>query len=64
VIAQVVVAHVGGVPVEEILLPLVSGVGAGLLLTHTWVLSRVRHRRSAQRDRPPLSREGSAGTIV
>ena len=34
------IAHVGGVPVEEILLPLVSGVGAGLLLARAWVVSR------------------------
>ena len=26
------IAHVGGVPAEETLLPLVSGAGAGLLL--------------------------------
>ena len=35
-------AHVGGVPVEEALLPLVSGVGAGLLLARAWIVSRLR----------------------
>jgi hypothetical protein len=31
-----VIAHIAGVPVEETLLPLVSGVGVGLLLARTW----------------------------
>jgi hypothetical protein len=36
-------AHVGGVPVEEALLPLVSGAGAGLmLLARAWVVSYLR----------------------
>jgi hypothetical protein len=56
VIAQVVMAHVGGVPVEEILPLLVTGVGAALVLAHTWVLSRIQRRRSEQRDRPPDAR--------
>ena len=39
-------AHLGGVPVEEALLPLASGAGAGLmLLARTWVVSRVRRER-------------------
>jgi hypothetical protein len=44
------IAHVGGVPVEEILLPLVSGVGAGLLLARGWFVSRVRRPQSPRRD--------------
>jgi hypothetical protein len=36
------IAHIAGVPVEETLLPLLSGVGAGLLLARAWVVSRVR----------------------
>ena len=36
------IAHVGGVPVEEALLPLVGGAGAGLvLLGRAWVLARL-----------------------
>ena len=42
---RAVIAHVGGVPVEETLLPLVSGSGAGLTLARAWVVSRVRRRR-------------------
>jgi len=39
-------AHIGGLPVEEALLPWVSGLGAGLLLaTRGWALSRRRGRR-------------------
>jgi hypothetical protein len=41
-----VMAHIGGVPVEEAPLPLLSGVGAGLLLARAWVTSRVRRRRA------------------
>jgi hypothetical protein len=39
------IARVGGVPVEETLLPLVSGAGTGLMLARAWVASRVRRRR-------------------
>jgi hypothetical protein len=34
-----VIDHVGGVPVEETLLPLVSGGGAGLLLARARVMA-------------------------
>ena len=44
------IAHVAGVPVEETLLPLVSGAGAGLLLAHTWVRSRLRRPPSPRHD--------------
>ena len=37
------IAHVGGVPLEEALLPLASGAGAGLmLLVRGWAASRLR----------------------
>ena len=37
------IAHVGGMPVEELLLlVLTSGAGAGLLPARAWVASRVR----------------------
>ena len=39
------IAHVGGVPVEETLPPLVSWVGAGLLLARGWIVSRARRER-------------------
>jgi hypothetical protein len=35
-----VIALVAGVPVEEILPPLLSAVGAGLLLARAWVVAR------------------------
>jgi hypothetical protein len=41
----VIVAHVAGVPVEEALLLMPGGAGAGLLLARAWVASRVRFRR-------------------
>jgi hypothetical protein len=37
-------AHVGGVPVEEVM-PLLPGVTAGLLLARAWVMMHVRRRR-------------------
>ena len=37
------IAHVGGVPVEEGLLPFAGGAGAGLiLLARAWVVLRLR----------------------
>jgi hypothetical protein len=37
-------AHVGAVPVEELLLPAAAWGGAGLLLARGWIASRVRRR--------------------
>ena len=39
------IAHVGGLPVEEALLPLVSGASAALLLARAWLVSRLRRER-------------------
>jgi hypothetical protein len=39
-----VIAHVGGVPLEE-MLPLIPGAGALLLLARAWLMLRLRHRR-------------------
>lgn len=39
-----IVAHVGGVPVEE-LIPAAASTGAALLLARTWVALRLRRRR-------------------
>jgi hypothetical protein len=39
-----VIAHIGGVPVEE-LLPSVTGAGTGLLVARAWIALRVRRRR-------------------
>ena len=38
------IAHIGGVPIEESLLPWVSGAGAGLALARAWLASH-RQRR-------------------
>jgi hypothetical protein len=46
-----VIAHVGGVPVEEVLPTLTGGLGTGLLLVFTWAVARVRHPRAALRQR-------------
>jgi hypothetical protein len=40
------IAHVAGVPLEEVLrLALASGAGAGLLLARAWLLLRLQRRR-------------------
>jgi hypothetical protein len=38
------IAHVGGLPVEEIA-PSVAGAGAGLLLARAWLMVHLRRRR-------------------
>jgi hypothetical protein len=39
-----VIAHVGGVPAEEIL-PTLAGTGTGLLIARAWVMLRLRRRQ-------------------
>ena len=39
-----IVAHVGGVPVEE-LVPTLAGTGTGLLIARAWVMLRLRRRQ-------------------
>jgi hypothetical protein len=47
------IAHVAGVPVEELLpLVLAGGAGTGLLLARAWVASRVPFRPRASRAVP------------
>jgi len=43
-----VVAHVGGVPLEE-LLPSLGGVGASLLLARGWLTMHLRRERKSGR---------------
>ena len=38
------IAHVGGVPLEEVL-PAAPGAGAALLLARSWLMLRLRRRR-------------------
>jgi hypothetical protein len=40
----VIAAHIGGVPVEE-LVPALAGTGTGLLVARAWLMLRVRRRR-------------------
>jgi hypothetical protein len=39
-----VIAHVGAVPLEEIL-PALTGAGTGLLVVRAWVMLHLRRRR-------------------
>jgi hypothetical protein len=41
----VIDAHVGGVPVEEMLPALAGGAGTGLVVVRGWVMLRLRRRR-------------------
>jgi hypothetical protein len=38
------IAHVAGVPVEEVL-PTLAGTGTGLLVARAWLMLRLRRRR-------------------
>ena len=38
------IAHVGGLPLEEIL-PTLGGAGTGLLVARAWLMLRLRRRR-------------------
>jgi hypothetical protein len=40
-----VIAHVGGVPVEEMLPALAAGSGTGLVIARAWLTVRLRRRR-------------------
>ena len=40
---MILIAHIAGIPVEELLVPFASGAGAGVLvLARAWMMSRVR----------------------
>ena len=39
-----VIAHVGGVPVEE-MVPTLAGAGTALFVARAWLMLRVRRRR-------------------
>jgi hypothetical protein len=53
------IAHVGGVPVEELLLLVsASGAGTGLLLARAWLASRAPFRPRAKR---PVPGPGTSG---
>jgi hypothetical protein len=43
-------AHIGGVPVEELLAPaLTGGAAAGFLVARGWMIVHLRRRRTPQR---------------
>jgi hypothetical protein len=42
-----VIAHVGGVPVEE-MLPALAGTGTGLVIARAWLTVRLRRRRGSR----------------
>jgi hypothetical protein len=43
----VIAAHVGGVPVEEMLPALAAGSGTGLVIARAWLAVRLRRRRGS-----------------
>jgi hypothetical protein len=40
----ILIAHIFGLPIEELAGPLASGVAAGLLIELTALMARIRHR--------------------
>ena len=50
------IAHLGGVPVEEALLPLLPSIGIGLALARAWLAPR----RRRQEEPPALSAAASS----
>jgi hypothetical protein len=54
------IAHVGGLPVEESLLPLMSGMGTALLLVRAWAFSPLRRAEAPghRADRRPSRSTG------
>jgi hypothetical protein len=42
------IAHIGGVPLEETL-PWLTGAGAGLLVARAWLMGHLRRRREPGR---------------
>lgn len=59
------IAHIAGVPVEETLLPLLGGLGTGLLLARSWITSRVRRsRHDVEAVRPATERGRPDPTAV
>ena len=50
------IAHIGGLPVEEMLLPAISGVSTALVLARAWLASRLRRGLHDEEDaRPPAA---------
>jgi len=48
-----VIAHVAGVPVEEVLTPLVTAGGAGVLFARAWLGRHAIRRRDRHGGRGP-----------
>ena len=49
------IAHVGPLPVEEIL-PSVTSAGVALLVARAWLMLQLRRRRGPARDEQQISR--------
>ena len=49
------IGHVGGMPIEELLLPLCSAAGAGALVAGSWIRSHLRRARPAGHRSPAPS---------
>jgi hypothetical protein len=45
-------AHIAGVPVEEMLLPLLAGPVAGLALVRAWISLRLRRHPDPEQREP------------
>ena len=51
------IAHIAGMPLEEALVPLLSGVGSGLVLARAWAAGTIGRNRRRRRDGVPQGRD-------
>jgi hypothetical protein len=54
-----VIAHIAGVPLEEALVPLLSGLGSGVVLARAWAAGTIGRNRIRGKGSP---REGKEAT--
>jgi serine kinase of HPr protein (carbohydrate metabolism regulator) len=53
----VILAHVAGIPVEEMLIPSAAGSGTALIIARTWLAFRMTRRRDRSAARQRRRRE-------
>ena len=49
---MIVFAHIAGIPVEEMLLPLLAGPAAGLALVRAWLALQLRRHPEPELQEP------------
>ena len=57
------IAHVGGAPLEEALLPLLSAGGAAVFVAHAWVQSHLHPKTARPRPAQPGGAKNSRAML-